>query len=156
MLLVGGVDRRGGTPDAAPHALLRRASGLLDSEHPNHQAAPGPVRAHDARPQLAERDRRLLATQHPGSTDGRYRAACTHAERWGLTPPPGRSRSRTLKRPRQRPQRSAAVMRRNPRVRRAACHPRPYGRRMAPGELSGPYRSTRRSTPTATDGRPCN
>jgi hypothetical protein len=40
--------------------------------------------------QLAERDQRLLGGQHPGNTDGRYRAACTHAERWGLPAPPGR------------------------------------------------------------------
>ena len=39
---------------------------------------------------LAERDRRLLASRHPGSADGRYRAACAHAERWGLPMPPGR------------------------------------------------------------------
>ena len=82
-----------GPPTCGPQALVRRASGLLDSEHPNHQAAGRiAVRAGDARQQLAERDRRLLASQHPGSTDGRYRAACAHAERWGLAPPPGRWR----------------------------------------------------------------
>jgi hypothetical protein len=39
---------------------------------------------------LAERDQRLAAGQHPGNTDGRYHAACTHAQRWGLDMPPGR------------------------------------------------------------------
>ena len=79
------------TPDAGPEALLRRASGLLDSEHANHQAAGRGMYARAMREQqLTERDRRLLAAQHPGSTDGRYRAACAHAERWGLLPPPGR------------------------------------------------------------------
>jgi hypothetical protein len=34
-----------------------------------------------------DRDKRLLAGQYPGNTDGRYRAACTHAERWGLPVP---------------------------------------------------------------------
>ena len=39
---------------------------------------------------LGERDQRLRAGQHPGNADGRYRAACTYAERWGLEMPPGR------------------------------------------------------------------
>ena len=78
-------------PETGPEALLRRASGLLDSEHPNHQAAGRDMYARAVRErQLAERDQRLLAAQHPGGTDGRYRAACAHAERWGLLPPPGR------------------------------------------------------------------
>ena len=39
---------------------------------------------------LAERDERLRAGQHPGEADGRYRSACSYAERWGLEMPPGR------------------------------------------------------------------
>jgi hypothetical protein len=38
---------------------------------------------------LAERDKRLRAGQHLGNADGRYRAACTYAERWDLQLPPG-------------------------------------------------------------------
>jgi hypothetical protein len=79
--------------DAGPETLLRRASELLDSEHPGHQAAGRAVYARAMHAQrLAERDRRLLDGRHPGTADGRYRAACTHAQRWGLpapdTPPP--------------------------------------------------------------------
>jgi hypothetical protein len=40
--------------------------------------------------QLAERDERLRAGQYPGNAAGRYRAACTYAERWHLPTPPGR------------------------------------------------------------------
>jgi hypothetical protein len=79
------------TADTGPHALLRRASGLLDSQHPNHQAAGRAMYARTMRAQqLAARDQRLLAAQHPGNTDGRYHAACTHAQRWGLPAPPAR------------------------------------------------------------------
>jgi hypothetical protein len=77
--------------DTGPQALVRRASGLLDSQHPNHQAAGRAMYARAQRAeQLAERDQRLLAGRHPGSSDGRYRAACTHAQRWGLPAPLGR------------------------------------------------------------------
>ena len=58
---------------------------------PAHQAAGRTLYAQAKRAErLAERDQRLLAGQHPGNADGRYRAACTHAERWGLDMPPGR------------------------------------------------------------------
>ena len=70
---------------------LRVASELLDSPHPAHQDAGRQAYADAKRTQrLAERDQRLRAGQHPGNADGRYRAACTHAERWGLEMPPGR------------------------------------------------------------------
>ena len=75
-------------PDAGPDTLLRRASALLDSEHPNHKTVGRGMYARALREQrLAERDRRLLASRHPGNTDGRYRAACAHAKRWGLPLP---------------------------------------------------------------------
>src|SRR5450755_4241534 len=70
---------------------LRVASELLDSPHPAHQNAGRTLYAdtkHTER--LAERDERLRAGQHPGNTDGRYRSACTYANRWGLPTPPGR------------------------------------------------------------------
>jgi hypothetical protein len=77
-------------PDAGADALLRRASELLESDHPAHQAAGGAMCAQAMRDrQLAERDRRLLAGEHPGSTDRRYGAACAYAKRWGLKLPPG-------------------------------------------------------------------
>jgi hypothetical protein len=88
--------------DTGAQALVRRASGLLDSQHPNHQAAGRAMYAHAQRAeQLAERDQRLLAGRHPGNTDGRYRAACTHAERWGLPAPPGRWNTTTTEHERQ-------------------------------------------------------
>ena len=37
---------------------------------------------------LTERDQRLQAGEHPGDTDGRYRAGYAYAQRWGL-PAPG-------------------------------------------------------------------
>lgn len=78
-------------PDTGPQTLLCRASGLLDSEHPSHRAAGRALYARAIRAeQLAERDQRLLAAHHPGHADGRYRAACAHADRWGLAPPLGR------------------------------------------------------------------
>ncbi len=36
---------------------------------------------------LAERDRRLLAGEHPGLSDHSYRLACRHAERLGAAAP---------------------------------------------------------------------
>ena len=70
---------------------LRLASELLDSDHPNHQAAGKAMYAAAKQAErLDERDERLRAGRHPGNADGRYRAACTHAERWGLEMPPGR------------------------------------------------------------------
>ena len=70
---------------------LRVASDLLDSDYPAHQAAGQVMYATAQRAQrLAERDQRLRAGRHPGNADGRYRAACTYAQRWGLEMPPGR------------------------------------------------------------------
>ena len=75
-----------------PGARLRVASDLLDSDYPAHQAAGQVMYAAAQRAQrLAERDQRLRAGRHPGNADGRYRAACTHAQRWGLPMPLGRS-----------------------------------------------------------------
>jgi len=74
-----------------PGGRLRLASELLDSDHPAHQAAGKAIYAAAKRAErLVERDQRLRAGQHPGNADGRYRAACTYAERWGLEMPPGR------------------------------------------------------------------
>ena len=79
------------TPDACPGALLRRASDLLDSDYRPHQQAGRVLYATAKRQErLEERDQRLLAGEHPGLVDGRYRAACAYAERWGLPGPPGR------------------------------------------------------------------
>ncbi|MGZ6669252.1 MAG: hypothetical protein ACXVH3_31685 [Solirubrobacteraceae bacterium] len=70
---------------------LRLASELLDSDYPAHRAAGRKLYGHAKRTErLAERDERLRAGQHPGAADGRYRAACSYAERWGLQMPPGR------------------------------------------------------------------
>jgi hypothetical protein len=70
---------------------LRVASELLDSDHPAHQAAGCQLYAEAKRTErLVERDERLRTGQHPGNADGRYRAACTYAERWRLEMPPGR------------------------------------------------------------------
>jgi hypothetical protein len=70
---------------------LRVASELLDSDYAAHRDAGRKLYAAAKRAErLAERDERLRAGQHPGNTDGRYRAACTYAERWGLQMPPGR------------------------------------------------------------------
>jgi hypothetical protein len=78
-----GEDRAGGR--------LRLASELLDSDYPAHQTAGQAMDATAQRAQrLAERDERLRAGRHPGNADGRYRAACNYAERWGLQMPPGR------------------------------------------------------------------
>jgi hypothetical protein len=80
------------TGDDGPGGRLRLASELLDSDHPAHQTAGKAIYAAAKRAQrLAERDERLRASRHPGNADGRYRAACTHAEKWGLQMPPGRS-----------------------------------------------------------------
>ena len=73
------------TGDDDPAGRLRVASELLDSDHPAHQAAGNTIYAAAKRAErLVERDERLRAGQHPGNADGRYRAACTYAERWGL------------------------------------------------------------------------
>jgi hypothetical protein len=79
------------TSNEDPAGRLRVTSELLDSPHPAHQNAGRKVYA-DAKQaeRLAERDKRLRAGQHPGNSDGRYRAACTYADRWGLPTPPGR------------------------------------------------------------------
>ena len=70
---------------------LRIASELLDSDYPAHRAAGRKLYGQAKRTErLAERDERLRAGQHPGHADGRYRAACSYAERWGLQMPPGR------------------------------------------------------------------
>jgi hypothetical protein len=80
------------TGDEDPAGRLRLASELLDSPHPAHQDAGRHLYADAKRTErLAERDERLRASQHPGNADGRYRAACTYAQRWRLEMPPGRS-----------------------------------------------------------------
>jgi len=74
-----------------PGGRLRLASELLDSDYPAHRAAGKAIYGAAKRAErLVERDERLRAGQHPGNADGRYRAACTYAERWGLEMPPGR------------------------------------------------------------------
>jgi hypothetical protein len=74
-----------------PGWRLRVASELLDSDHPAHHAAGQAMYAATKRAErLAERDERLRAGRHPGNADGRYRAACTYAQKWGLELPPGR------------------------------------------------------------------
>jgi hypothetical protein len=79
------------TGDDDPAGRLRVASELLDSPHPAHQDAGRQAYADAKRTErLAERDQRLRTGQHPGNADGRYRAACTYAERWRLEMPPGR------------------------------------------------------------------
>ena len=79
------------TGDHDPSWRLRVASELLDSPHPAHQAAGRQLYADAKRTErLAQRDQRLRAGQHPGKADGRYRAACTHAQRWRLPTPPRR------------------------------------------------------------------
>ncbi|MGH3261170.1 MAG: hypothetical protein ACRDNS_04155, partial [Trebonia sp.] len=79
------------TADNGLGGRLRLACDLLDSDHPAHQAAGKAIYAAAKRKErLSERDQRLRAGQHPGNTDGRYHAACTYAERWGLQMPPGR------------------------------------------------------------------
>ena len=79
------------TGDDGPGGRLRLASELLDSDYPAHQAAGKAMYAAAKQAErLVERDERLRAGQHPGNADGRYRAACTYAERWGLEMPPGR------------------------------------------------------------------
>lgn len=80
--------------DDGPGVRLRTGGELLDSEHPNHQAAGRTMYAaamHQQR--LNHRDQRLLAGEHPGLSDQRYLSACRHAERWGLAQPPGRRRA---------------------------------------------------------------
>jgi len=79
------------TGDDGPGGRLRLASELLDSDYPAHQAAGKAIYGAAKRAErLVDRDQRLRAGQHPGNADGRYRAACTYAERWGLEMPPGR------------------------------------------------------------------
>ena len=74
---------------------LRLASELLDSDYPADRAAGRKLYGQAKRTErLAERDERLRAEQHPAEADGRYRAACSYAERWGLEMPPGRSTGR--------------------------------------------------------------
>ena len=77
--------------ETSPAVRLRTAGDLLDSDHPAHQLAGRQLYAaamHEQR--LADRDRRLLAGEHPGLSDQRYLSACRHAEQWGLPMPPGR------------------------------------------------------------------
>jgi hypothetical protein len=79
------------TADGSSGGRLRVASELLDSPHPAHQDAGRQLYADAKRTErLAQRDERLRTGQHPGNADGRYRAACTYAERWRLEMPPGR------------------------------------------------------------------
>jgi hypothetical protein len=74
-----------------PAGRLQLASELLDSDYPAHHAAGKAIYGAAQRAErLGERDERLRAGQHPGNADGRYRAACTYAQRWGLEMPPGR------------------------------------------------------------------
>jgi hypothetical protein len=76
------------TAEASPAARLKTAAQLLDSTHPNHKRMGATLYAkaqHELR--LEQRDRQLLTGRHPGLTDGRYIAACDHADRWGLPTP---------------------------------------------------------------------
>jgi hypothetical protein len=74
-----------------PAARLRTARQLLDSEHPAHRAAGRTLHAGAQRQlRLQQRDQRLLAGQHPGEADARYRTAHRYAQRWGLPAPTGR------------------------------------------------------------------
>ena len=78
-----------------PAARLRTARDLLDSNHSGHQDAGRALYAAAQREQrLQERDARLLADRHPGLSDGRYLAACRHAEQWGLQAPPATANTR--------------------------------------------------------------
>jgi hypothetical protein len=88
--LNGRLQLRFRTSNQDPAGRLRVASELLDSPHPAHQNAGRKVYADPKQAErLAERDKRLRAGQHLGNADGRYRAACTYAERWDLQLPPG-------------------------------------------------------------------
>jgi len=79
------------TGQSSPAARLHTASELLDSDYPAHQAAGQTLYATASQQQrLADRDRRLLAGEHPGASDQRYISACRHVERWGLPMPPAR------------------------------------------------------------------
>jgi hypothetical protein len=74
--------------EASPTARITVARALLDSPHPNHTQAGSALYAQaQTEERLAERDQRLSSGRHPGLSDGRYTAACTHAERWGLPAP---------------------------------------------------------------------
>jgi hypothetical protein len=80
--------RTGADGPVGPAAGRVRAARL---RHSAHQAAGKAIYAAAKRAErLVERDQRLRAGQHPGNADGRYRAACTYAERWRLETPPGR------------------------------------------------------------------
>jgi hypothetical protein len=86
-----GLRLRFRTGEDSPAGRLRVASDLLDSDYPAHQAAGQVMYAATQRARrLAERDQRLRAGRHPGNADGRYRAACSYAQRWDLEMPPGR------------------------------------------------------------------
>ena len=75
-------------------ARLRTARQLLDSDYAAHQAAGRRLYAAAAhQDRLADRDRRLLAGAHPGTSDQRYISACRHAERWRLPMPAARWRA---------------------------------------------------------------
>ncbi len=75
-------------------ARLRTARALLDSDYAAHQAAGRRLYATAAhQDRLADRDRRLLAGAHPGTSDQRYISACRHAERWRLPMPAARWRA---------------------------------------------------------------
>jgi len=57
------------TADSSPGARLRTASELLDSDYPAHQAGGRTLYAAAMhRERLADRDRRLLAGEHPGAS----------------------------------------------------------------------------------------
>jgi len=82
------------TADSSPAARLRTAGELLDSDYPAHQAAGRALYATASQQErLVDRDRRLLAGEHPGLSDQRYLSACRYAERWGLPAPPARRAS---------------------------------------------------------------
>jgi hypothetical protein len=79
------------TDDDRVGGRLRVAAELLDSPHPAHRAAGRKLYTDAKRSErLADRDEQLRAERHPGDADGRYRAARTHAQRWGLPMPTGR------------------------------------------------------------------
>lgn len=71
-------------------ARLHTARALLESGYAAHHRMGERLYAAVQREQrLQQRDLRLMAGQHPGNTDRRYRAACNYAQTWGLPMPPG-------------------------------------------------------------------
>jgi hypothetical protein len=84
--------------DLSPAADIKSARQLLNSPTQTDQELGRRLYARTQRAaDLQQRDELLADGHHPGVLDGRYRAARTHAQRWGLpeplTNPPGQVRS---------------------------------------------------------------